>query len=144
MRSGAESTRRGQAITVTSDGVRGLRDLTTDQLGTLLQAAHREHAGRFPRGRPVPMPDDVRIVKSSELALVAYWILNGVPLIAVQPNSNEDAGYHQFGEFVLADFNKNADRLQMEFASSQCARFDGLVRALKKQATQFRRDRQRG
>jgi hypothetical protein len=144
MRSGADSTRRGQAITVTSDGVRGLRDLTTDQLDVLLRAAHREYAGRFPRGRPKPMPKGVRIIKSTELPLVAYWVLNGVPLIAVQPNQDATAGYHQFGEFVLADINKNADRLQMEFASSTCSRFDGLIRGLKKQAAQFRRDRQRG
>lgn len=144
MRSGAAGTRRGEAITVTTDGVRGLRDLTTDQLNVLLRAAHREYAGRFPRGRPSPLPEGVRIIKSTELPLVAYWVLNGVPLIAVQPNRDPDAGFHQFGEFILADINENADRLQMEFASSTCARFDGLIRGLKKQATQFRRDRQRG
>jgi hypothetical protein len=138
MRNGTGNGCRGQTLAVTKDGVRGLRDLTKDQLGSLLKAAHREYALRFPRGRPIPMPEGVRIIKSSDLAMVAFLDDNGVPVIGVQPNNDPNSGRHQFAVFVLADMDGNADRLRLAFISSEFARCDSKIRALKKQAQQFR------
>jgi hypothetical protein len=130
MRNGASDTRRG--LQVTTDGVRGLRDLTKGQLDTLLKEAHREYAGRFSRGRSVPMPEGVRVFKSTDLPLVAWWELNGVVVIAVQENRDPMAGRFQQNEYVLADINGNADRLKLEFPRSESAQFDSRMRLLKK------------
>ena len=142
MRNGAANGCRGQALHVTSDGVRGLRDLTTEQIGGLLQAAHREYAIRFPRGRPAPLPDGVRIIRSTELSLVAYWDNNGVPVIGIERNTDPHAGYHQFGVFVLADLNGLADTLRTEYLRSESAKMDHKIRGLKKMAAEFRQSHQ--
>lgn len=138
MKNGTVHGCRDQALSVTVDGVRGLRDLTTDQLSGLLKAAHREYAMRFPRNRRVPMPAGVRIIKSADLALVAYWQNNGVPVVGLERNTNPTAGFHQFTVFVLADIENNADRLKIEYLSSESAKTDSTIRVLKKMAAEFR------
>jgi hypothetical protein len=78
------------------------------------------------------MPEGVRVFKSTDLPLVAWWALNGVVVIAVQENRDPRAGRYQQNEYVLADVNENADRLKLEFARSEAAQFDSKMRLLKK------------
>ncbi len=129
MRNGAASQRRGQAIQVTSDGVRGLRDLTPDLLRVLLQHVHREYAGRFPRGRARQMPDGVKIVRSTDLPLVSFWMMNGVALIDFEV---DNSGRYPRATYILADYEGSIERLTREYPSSEAARFDSTVRGLKK------------
>lgn len=140
----ADNHGRGQAGNGSGASIPALRDMTTDQLLTLLTQAFREHAGRYPHGRPRPMPTGVAKVTSTDLAMVAFWILNGVPWVGIEANQDPNAGYHQAAAFVLADWEGQTDRLRHEFTNGPFARYDGILRGLKKDAASFRdRDRRR-
>jgi hypothetical protein len=78
------------------------------------------------------MPEGVRVFTSTDLDLVAWWDNNGVPVIGVQENRDPRAGRFQRNEYVLADINGNAKRLQGEFIRSESAAFAAKVRGLKK------------
>lgn len=142
---GNNGRRGGHSVNVSGQAIRGLRDLTKDQLSKLLQEAHREYTARFPHGRPPRMPTGVNRITSTELALVAFWVLNGLPLVGIEPNPDARASNHQASVFVLADWEGQADRLRREFTNGRFAQYDGILRGLKKEAVRYRdRNRRRG
>src|SRR4030043_940951 len=91
-------------VTIVNENVRGLRDLTTDQLATLSRCALREYAARFPGGREVPLPEGVSLFTTTDLALAAYLDMRGVPVVGVRPSRDPRASVNQAAEFVCADY----------------------------------------
>jgi hypothetical protein len=138
MAKGANQNRCHGKLSITDRGVRGLRDLTTDQLATLVQVALREYAMRFPGGREVPLPDGVKLITTTDLALATYWDMRGCPVVAVRPSQDPRAGRHQAAEFVHADYEGAANRLSLAFVSSEAAEFNGRMGTLKKEAIRVR------
>jgi len=127
----------GQVI-VTDEGIRGLRDLTTDQIRHLVKASLREYSARFPRGRDIPLPEGVTLIRTTDLALATYWDMRGCPVVAIQPNQNPRAGRNQAAEFVLADYEGASGRLSLGFVSSEAAEFHSRMGILKKEAIRVR------
>ena len=62
-----------------------------------------------------------RIFKTTDLGVAAYIKLKGLTLIG-----------HERNEFIFADPNGEAKSLVIEFANSECNRFDHEIRSLKK------------
>lgn len=64
--------------------------------------------------------------ETSDLALAAYLTFKGLKLISAQKLSS---GKFQF---IIDNPDKNADKLSLEYFSSDFCKFDNQVRALKK------------
>jgi len=138
MANGANPARRGGDLQITENGVRGLRDLATDDLAILVKAAMREFAGRFPGGREVPLPEGVELIITTDLALATYLDLKGCPVVAIRPNTDPRAGRHQAAEFVCADFEGASARISLAFISSEAAQYNTRMGTLKKEAIRVR------
>jgi hypothetical protein len=138
MGNGNGNGRSQTPIHITDDAVRGLRDLTTDQLAALAKAALREYAGRFPNARNVPLPNGVTLVTTTDLALATYWDMRGCPVVAVRPSTAPRAGRHQAAEFVHADYDGSSKRLALAFISSESADYNARMGTLKKEAIRVR------
>ena len=134
--SGANGNGRG--LRVTEDGVRGLRDLTTDLLAVLVKASLREYSGRYPCGRDLPLPEGVELITTTDLAIATYWDMKGCPVIAIRRNADPRAGRHQGAEFVCADFNGASERVALAFVGSESAEYQARMGILKKEAIRVR------
>ena len=135
---GANDDRCHGQVRISDGKVRGLRDITTDQLAVLVKMALREYAGRFPGGREVPLPDGVSVVTTTDLALATYWDMRGCPVIAVRRNQNPRATRNQAAEFVHADYDGASNRLALAFVSSESSEYQARMGILKKEAIRVR------
>lgn len=138
MGNGASQARCPASLTITENGVRGLRDLTPDLLSILVRAAMREFAGRFPNGREVPLPEGVNLITTTDLALATFWDLRGCPVVAIRPNTDPRAGRFQAAEFVCADYEGASNRIALAFISSEAAEYNTRMGVLKKEAIRVR------
>ena len=132
------SQSRCHKLSITGDSVRGLRDLATDQIKALVKMSLREYAGRFSGGREVPLPEGVKLITTTDLAVATYLDLNGCPIVGIRPNKDPRAGRHQAAEFVIADHDGAADRVSLAFISSKPAEFNARMGILKKEAIRVR------
>jgi hypothetical protein len=138
MATGANQTRCHGSLSITENGVRGLRDLAVDALAILVKAALREYSGRFPNGREMPMPEGVELIITTDLALATYLDLRGCPVVAIRPNTDPRAGRHQAAEFVCADYEGASSRISLAFISSEAAEYNTRMGTLKKEAIRVR------
>lgn len=132
------SQSRCHKLSITGESVRGLRDLATDQIKAVVKMSMREYAGRFPGGRDVPLPEGVKLLTTTDLALATYLDMNGCPVVVIRPNTDPRAGRHQASEFVIADHDGSANRISLAFVSSEPAKFNARMGILKKEAIRVR------
>ncbi|MAG27577.1 hypothetical protein CMI47_18750 [Candidatus Pacearchaeota archaeon] len=62
---------------------------------------------------------------TSDLALAAFLVMRGLPLIDASRNQGKF-------EFIFNDANSEAVKLSIEFVNSEFSKFDNHVRTLKK------------
>jgi len=69
---------------------------------------------------------EVRHVETSELVIAAYWKLHGLKLVRMRR-----LGRRKFA-FLFADPEGKSEELTIQWANSECHRFDTEMRSLKK------------
>lgn len=86
------------------------------------------------------MPDQPTngIICSTDMALVAFYIINGLELVGVD---RRNTGNSVDCTFRLLDPKHEAEALRIKWASSVEQRFDSQLRSLRKIVTETRRER---
>lgn len=110
----------------------GVKALSDADLVSLYRSLEAEWIKRVEQNNPVCGKMSPHRESTTELALAAFYLHNGVPLVGARQRRDHQGGRYQQIEFTFACPAEVAAKLRIAWANSEIQRYDSALRHLKK------------